>query len=100
MYLLGWVYHAAVRLHSPEEGRDTGFGRSSQTENPPNEKTGWKNLEKSECGELTLMEKCPQLLFIKHIWRSQKFDKPTNYHFNYGIRGERYLMSENLRPYF
>ncbi len=59
-----------------------------------------KNLAKSECSEWTSMEKCAQLLFIKHIWRSQKFGKPSKYHFNYGIWGWRHLTGENLRPYF
>ncbi len=67
----------AAQVHSPEEGWDTGFGRFRQTENPQNGKTGWNNLAKSECGELTSMEKCAQLLFIKYIWQSTKFDHPT-----------------------
>jgi hypothetical protein len=61
----------------PQEGGwDTGVGRSSSIY--PNRRipikrslageASKKNLAKRELGEFTSMEKCAQLLLIKHIW--------------------------------
>ncbi len=40
-------------------------------------KASQKNSAKSESGKFTSMEKYSQLLFIKCIWQSQKFVKPS-----------------------
>jgi len=41
-----------------------------------------KKTPKSESGKFTLMEKYAYLLFIEHIWESQKFNKPSYQHKN------------------
>jgi hypothetical protein len=57
-------------------------------DNPLASKAGLKKLTKSEFCKLSSREKYVQLLLIKHIWQSQKFDKPSSYHVKVPVKNK------------